>query len=83
MEDFLLDCCFNADNEVLKFRKSTPHYAALLGVYTKYLSRTMQLNIKHNTKFSGRLRAMPHKAESPHIRENLCKIEAKFENILG
>jgi hypothetical protein len=27
MEDFLLDCCFSAVYEGLKFRESTPRYA--------------------------------------------------------
>jgi hypothetical protein len=27
MDDFLLDCCFNAINESLKFSKLTPRYA--------------------------------------------------------
>jgi hypothetical protein len=30
-----------------------------------------------------RLRAMQHSAESTHIRNFLCEIEAEFKNILG
>jgi hypothetical protein len=49
MDNFLLDCCFNAIYEGLKFRKSTPRYANRLHV------------MPHSTE--SRLPAMPHSAE--------------------
>jgi hypothetical protein len=49
MDDFLLDCCFNALYEGLKFRKSTPRYANWL--------RAMP----HSA--DSRLPAIPHSAE--------------------
>jgi hypothetical protein len=67
MDDFLLDCCFNAIYEGLKFRKSTPRYANQL--------RAMP----HSAEL--RLRSMPHSAESQlcamwHSTEFLKKISS-------
>jgi hypothetical protein len=69
MDDFLLDCCFNAIYEGIKFGKSTPRYAkrlrAMLKVFEKnFIADSALCNVKFNSKFSGRLRAMRHSAES-------------------
>jgi hypothetical protein len=49
MDDFLLDCCFNAVYEGLKFRKSTPRYANRL------------LAMSHSAE--SRIHAMRHSSE--------------------
>jgi hypothetical protein len=88
MAKFLLDCCFNGiykgrKNGVLihRYAKSTLHYAKF---FQKILMPTpVQLSVKNKPKFSGRLSAIRHSAESTHICKYLCEIETKFKNILG
>jgi hypothetical protein len=62
MDDFLLDCCFNAIYEGLKFRKSILRYANRL--------RAMP----HSAE--SRLPAMLHSAESTQIRDISVKSKA-------
>jgi hypothetical protein len=65
MDDFLLDCCFNAIYEGLKFEKSTPRYAtaqsrdsALCRIARSRDSALCGIARSFRKKFHRRLRAM-------------------------
>jgi hypothetical protein len=68
MDDFLLDCCFNAVYEGLKFRKSTPRYANRLRAMP-HSAESQLPAMPHSAE--SRLPAMPQSAE---LKKNLLPI---------